>query len=411
MDIRDKLKLYESVREVESDFSPKSAPADIGQWVDGKEVKNEFGSFFLSENDFCENYLHGNISLLHGDSIPPTVFAWVGKDEGLENLTLKHALFLDTETTGLAGGTGTVPFLVGIGYFKNQEFIIEQYFIRDYHEEKAMLEALKKRLSLFDALVTFNGKSYDINLLTSRFIIHKLSNQLVRMPHLDLLHAVRRLYKRRLTDCSLVNIEDKILGLQRVDDVPGFAIPGFYFDYLRTGQGHRLGSVFKHNRLDILSLAALAAHIGNVYKEPDNHLIHELDWYSLGRSFEAIDLLEQAIDCYETALRRAHANHLETEIRRSLSLAYKRSNQWTKAIEQWTILIQNGPYQSYPYEELAKYYEHHQQDNKTAMLWVNRALEQIDLMLQLKYSGHLQDEKKELQYRKQRIMRKIENHK
>lgn len=409
MDLREKLKVYESLRRIEQKVSPQSLKEDFGQWVSGKEVKNEFGSFFLSETRIDENYLHGNVSLFHGDKIHSLVYAWAGKDEGLGNLTLKNAVFLDTETTGLAGGTGIVPFLVGIGYFGGHEFIIEQYFIRDYHEEKAMLAALSNRLSQFNAMVTFNGKSYDINLLTSRFIIHKLITHINQIPHFDLLFAVRRLYKRRLTDCSLNNIEDKIFGLHRIDDVPGYAIPGMYFEYLQTGQGNRLISVFMHNRLDVISLAALAAHIGNVYQQPDNHLIHELDWYSLGRSFEAIELLEQAIDCYETALQRANTTHFEMEIRRSLSMAYKRSNQWTKAIEHWKILVQNGPYQSYPYEELAKFYEHHQQDYRIAIAWVDRALEQVDLILQLKHCDHLLDEKKELQYRKQRLMRKIGN--
>lgn len=148
---------------------------------------------------------------------------------------LSQIAFLDTETTGLSGGTGTYAFLVGIGTWNSSGFLVEQFFMRDFDEEAAMICSLEERFSRLEVIVTFNGKCFDLPLLESRFIMHRRHWGRAQAVHLDLLHPCRRLWKLRLKDCSLSNLEARVLGWERDEDVPGHLIPQVYFKYARSG--------------------------------------------------------------------------------------------------------------------------------------------------------------------------------
>src|SRR5262249_33194494 len=137
--------------------------------------------------------------------------------------------FLDTETTGLSGGTGTYAFLVGIGTWRSSGFLVEQFFMRNFDEEAAVICPLEERLSQVKVVVTFNGKCFDLPLLESRFVMHRRDWPLADGIHLDLLHPSRRLWKLRLKDCSLANLEREVLGFEREEDIPGYLIPQVYF--------------------------------------------------------------------------------------------------------------------------------------------------------------------------------------
>ena len=162
-----------------------------------------------------------------------TAVAFLAGADALKGLSMEDGLFLDTETTGLAGGTGTFPFLIGLGWFEEGSFITHQLFARDFSEEPAMLACLGELASRRKFLVTFNGKAYDLNLLATRFILNRSRDQLYGMPQIDLLHPSRRIYSHRLENVRLVTLEESVLGVRRGNDVPGYEIPQRYFDWLK----------------------------------------------------------------------------------------------------------------------------------------------------------------------------------
>jgi uncharacterized protein YprB with RNaseH-like and TPR domain len=404
MDLRDKLRFYETSLKSHAE-STVSQRYELEQWVSGSQIENEEGSFFMACRSVSAGHRHGISILAHEHEVRRSVYALASKDQRLETFDPRKALYIDTETTGLAGGTGTVPFLIGAGFYTDSGFTVEQYFIRDYHEEKAMLLAFMERLSCFESLVTYNGKCFDIPLIASRLILHRLTDQISAYPHFDLLFTIRRLYKRRLSDCSLGNIENQILTFRRVNDIPSFMIPGIYFRYLHTGDGERLPCIFEHNFLDILSLSALTLHTAEVYQNPESMLSQEQDWYSLGIAFEKINLPNQATECFKKVLESERSSPIHNDTRLRLGIIHKRNRQWDLAINQWQRMIQTGMFSVQPYEELAKYYEHHARDYVTAIMWVTRAIDHLQIQMDLRSekNGHVLDR---LKGRLERLQRK-----
>jgi len=200
---------------------------------------------------------YGTVSLAavqqpHGEQI-----ARLLRDPAWCTFDFRRALFLDTETNGLSGGTGTFAFLVGVGFIEDDTFVVQQFFLRHPGEEPAMLTALVPLLERFDTFVTFNGKSFDIPLLETRFVLARRPLDLRRRPHFDLLHPARRIWRWRLTQCDLGTLERQVLGVRRAaEDVPGWLVPRYYNEYLRTGNAAPLRGVFYHNRQDIVALAS-----------------------------------------------------------------------------------------------------------------------------------------------------------
>ena len=165
------------------------------------------------------------------------------------------------------GGTGTFPFLIGLGWFEAGSFVTCQLFARDFSEEGAMLRYLSELASGKQFLVTFNGRAYDLNLLATRFILNRCRDTLSAMPHIDLLHPSRRILAHRLENARLSTIETHVLGVERDGDVPGFEIPQRYFDWLRQRDGRLLEDVFTHNRLDVVSMASLLKYLTDLVED------------------------------------------------------------------------------------------------------------------------------------------------
>ena len=406
MDLRDKLKQFE--RDFQPDRQPisRSRQPDIETVVAGEEVSNEYGSYFRSITVYPEDHRHGRIPLDYFQEIDPEVFELVGKDEALRGIDLRKAVFIDTETTGLAGGTGTLPFLIGLGYFYDDGFRVDQLFMRDYREEPAVLKTVAERLEACDAIVSYNGKAYDLNLLTSRFILARMKNPAVDRPHLDLLFTVRRLWRRRIVECTLSNVEQHVLDFHRHDDVPGFMIPGLYFDYLRSRNGQVLEPVFRHNQWDVIALVALAGVAGRIYQSPTAFLDHPLDFLSLGRAFQNVLRLQDAVTCFQEALNHPMEPGNKEEVLRNLGFSLKRLGQWEQAVKVWERMAETLSHRIMPYEELAKYYEHRVGEFDKAADIVHRALERIDLLNELRPNLNLREDRKDLEYRLARLSRK-----
>lgn len=262
--------------------------------------------------------------------------------------------FLDTETTGLSGGAGTMAFLVGVGRVDGERFRISQYFLEDYPGEPSLIEALKGELA--GVVVSYNGKSFDMPLLRSRFVLAGV--ELAPAGQIDLLHTARRLWRGSIGSCSLHAIEAEVLGVERDEDVPGYLVPELYFDYLRSGDPAPLRPVFSHHRYDILSLASLLSHIESMVPHPapsDRSDAVELARLMLDRGMPAgLELLR---DCAQEGSLSAA---------RMLSLRLKRAGRWGEAVEVWDDWWERS--RSYfAGVELAKYYEHRLRNYRKAL--------------------------------------------
>jgi uncharacterized protein YprB with RNaseH-like and TPR domain len=407
MDLRDKLKVFESDFQKRERRQVRSTAMDIDQFVSGEEMCNDYGRLFRSVTDYPQNQQHGRIPLELLWEADPNVFRLVGKDEALADVDLNRAVFLDTETTGLAGGAGTVPFLVGLGYFTNTGFQVEQFFMRDFDEEQALLHAVRDRLQDCTMLVSYNGKCYDLNVLLSRFTLSRMDHPLLELPHLDLLFTARRLWRRRIGDCSLTNVEQCVLGFHRVGDVPGFLIPGLYFDYLRSRNGQAIEPVFRHNRWDIVALVALTALTGQIYQSPKTHLDHPLDLLSLGKALENVFCFEQASACFQEALNYPMMSEEREDVLRMLGFCLKRMGHWDRAVKVWEHMVDAFPHRIFAYEELAKYHEHRSKNIDQAVGIVERALERIRIIEELRSGLYTQVDRKDLEYRLRRLNRKL----
>lgn len=354
------------------------APALAGGAIDGYTVMTEAGEAFYVETRYPLEYCRGPLPLEYCFDIPGEAWQTLGRVPA--GLNLRRAAFFDTETTGLAGGTGTYAFLAGLGYFEGYDFVVKQYFLRDYPEEDAMLAALASDFARFDLLVTFNGKSFDWPLMETRYRLARRRVPMAGAPHLDLLHPARRIWRDRLVQCNLQHLEDKILGVQRVGDVPGELIPPLYFDYLRSGDAAPLIDVILHNRLDIVSLVSLAGWMGQIVSwpldaTPDGELVCGDDLYALGRIFAHRGDPGQAIACFETALERGVEAVSEALVQRALSTIYKRIKEHDRAVSIWAQMIEGpGGMSLFPYVEMAKYYEHVARDYGLARQMAEHAL-------------------------------------
>lgn len=346
-----------------------------------REQETPYGRCLIRESEFPRSYAHGNTPLEWLLSAGEEGRALLGKDPRLKEVSLPSLLFLDLETTGL-GGAGAYAFLVGLGFFRAEHFTIRQYFMRDFSEERALLFALRDFLSESQGVVSYNGKMFDLPFLSDRFIMNRMRSPLEGLPHLDLLFPARRLWRERMGSCSLVHLEEGLLGMRRVGDVPSELIPSLYFRYLQHKNPAIIEPVFSHNVRDLLSLMALKARACLMVEDPQGFDVeHGLDYYCLGKLFEDLGHWERGIACYECALRQELPIHVREEARHRLSLIWKRAGDRPRAVQIWqgSISRDGAEFDFFSCEELAKHKEHQEKDYKGAILIVQQALERLAL--------------------------------
>lgn len=382
-------------------------PMGIETVVAGDLVETPLGPIFVAEETRPIHAAHGNTTLAAIHVYGRRMAAALAQDDQLWEIDFERAAFIDTETSGLAGGTGTFAFLVGVGFFDGPAFRVRQFFMRDPGEEPALVHVLDDLLQDFDAVVSFNGKAFDLPLLDTRFTLCRRQFPLKNAPHLDLLAPARRLWKARLPSCSLTSLEEHILGLFRDGDVPGWMIPALYFEYEKTGNAEPLKPVFTHNAIDILSMVSLTAHMAQQFAEPETAgVVHGADWYSLGRCFENLGWADQAERAYRQALTAPCAPSIRRCALENLSFLYKRRAMWDRAIGIWQDLVDAGMVnQLYPYEELAKYYEHQQREYEPAIRLVREAIRRVEAR-DVQPHGSRERSLAELRHRLARLERK-----
>lgn len=263
----------------------------------------------------------------------------------------RRHVYLDTETTGLSGGCGTLAFLIGMAVVEDGAIELRQFLMTRFAAEADLLAAFASSLAPGDCLVSYNGKSYDLPLLISRFRMQGLTHPFDDLPHLDLLYPVRRLFGRRWTDCRLTSLEANLLGFTRTDDLPGSEAPAAWFDFIRNGRGAALARVVEHNRQDILTLALVHRVLSRVIAAPRSF---DVDLHALAR------WLAETSETDARSLLETHADVLCPDGQRLLARLFRRAGHWPQAVTIWETLAANGCPDSL--ECLAKYHEHVSQD-------------------------------------------------
>jgi len=386
-------------RKAEAPPSGRGRGVPLEELIPGGETANEAGAFFCAHHVAAGSARHGDRCIRDLAPFDMGRLAVLANDPTLRGLEYRRALFLDTETTGLAGGTGTVAFLIGLGWFDGGGFVTRQLFARDYAEERATLFGLREFLRGREFLVSFNGKAFDAGLLATRFIMNRLPNPLAGLPHLDLLHPARRLLSHRLADRRLGALEASILGFEREGDIPGSEIPQRYFDWLRRRDGRLMADVFMHNRLDILSLAALAACLAELIDpegEPSRR--HPGDLLAAARLFLARDCPGEAVRLL-VPLSGGACPETAREAGRELSILYKRSDRWPAAVAIWEEMVRRDGGNLFALVELAKWCEHRRRDFRQALALTMRACS---------CAGRLSpDDRADLDRRRERLVRKL----
>jgi uncharacterized protein YprB with RNaseH-like and TPR domain len=322
------------------------------------------------ENHFNLRSRYGKIPIARGLDISGEVLALLSRDRSFAGLDLSTALFLDLETTGLSGGVGVVPFLVGLGYFRDDRFQVSQFFLGDLAEERNLVLELGRFLNEigFRSLVTFNGKAFDLPLLETRFLLQREALSLSGLPHLDFLFSARSLWSHKHESCRLYYLAQQILEADREEDIPSAEIPARYFEFLRSGDMSLIEPVLYHNQEDLLSLLGVVIS-GAALFSPDDPEKSEVEADAMDL-FGAARLLERTGQSERSALfmRRALEGRLSGEIavlaKMKLASHFKRNRDWIKAVSLWQEIAPLSPLTCC--RELAIYYEHRERDYEKA---------------------------------------------
>lgn len=302
--------------------------------------------FLLVDRSYEAGYCHGRVAV--ADMLPGSGGVWPGFKllPGAQAAGDPGALlFLDLETTGLAGGAGTYAFLVGCGWFEGEAFRVRQFFMSAFTAEAAMLAAVEALAARFASLVTYNGRSFDVPLLENRFALHRMPGAVTALPHVDLLHPARRVWADLSGageggGCRLMTLEREHCGYVREGDVPGFEIPARYFDFVRSGDAGPLEPVLEHNRLDLLALAAMTGRVSRMLADGLRGARSPREALGVGRLLEAAGRPAEALACFGRAADDPAADRFtRVEALRRLAMACRRRRRHDDAAAAWQQLV------------------------------------------------------------------------
>ncbi len=400
MDLKEKLQYYKrsgqgSRGQAKPDETPQ-IPASVKALIEHFNAELLIGSHapvIKMQNTFACEYYENPLSLKR-----------LSKRQITEPIDLNDCLFFDLETTGLSGGTGTYPFLLGFGVYEGEQFRIVQYFLPDFGRDYFVFKDLQPLLESKHILISYNGKSYDLPLLKSRAIMNRLNIDFDRMRHLDLLHVARRVWKDSQERCDLNSVEALQLGLNRPSDIPGWQIPQAYLNFLNTGVIHEMIAAIEHNVQDIYSLAKLLRRLAEVERQPQTlndsaallrlaYLAYELDDYDYFRQIE--QALSQTKEQSSGSFKFLKSKFL------------KKRNDWPNAVTLWQELAEERAYRFFALQELAKYFEHRAKNYRQALHYCQKALALFAVIEELNpYSPEL-EMKKDFVKRMDRLRRKL----
>lgn len=324
-------------------------------------------------------------------------------------LNLRKTVFIDTETTGLAGGSGTYAFLVGMGVIELDHVVVRQYLLPDFAHEWLMLEHLDATFREHAWTASFNGKTFDLPLLRTRYVLNRMDATLDDLVHVDLLHAARRLWRDRLPACDLQTLEREILGLDRGEDLPGHLIPQVYFDFIRRRDAMPMRDVLEHNFHDIVNMVLLSLRLAAIAAEPLTHLTHVADRFSFARYLVQSGHVDAGAHMLETMLADPALEHdpLYAKLCFLASLAQKKRGDGAAARRWMETLWERRHVHPRVVEELAKYYEHGDGDFGAALAVVRQGLAYLDTIRQLDPRSPALKFLPALRHREKRLIRRL----
>ncbi len=320
------------------------------------------------ENAYVLGASYGQIPIAMGLQIPADILGFLSREAAFEGLDLSSAIFLDLETTGLAGGTGTVPFLVGLAYYRDERFKVTQFFLNEMAEEGRLIDELGRfiREMGFKSLVTYNGKAFDLPLIETRFALHRAPCPLRGLPHLDFLFSARSLWQHKYESCRLFSLAQEIVQAPRSEDIPGAEIPLRYFQYIRSGDFSLIEPILYHNQEDLLSLLGVVV-AGAVLVERNREAAARgeadaMDLFGVARLFERAGDTGRSAALLEQALSggRGLTAEVTHAARKKLSRHFKKNKEWDKALLVWQEMAAGEEVDCF--RELAIYFEHTAKD-------------------------------------------------
>jgi uncharacterized protein YprB with RNaseH-like and TPR domain len=352
---------------------PTRSTQSIEALTQGEWITSEGGKVYSIPTLYDMDYQHGSVPLTDWLDSSLSGASSYTQDHRFNDISPAECLFLDTETTGL--GSGACAFLVGIGYFTADQFVVRQYFLTNPDEEPVMLHDLNERVGGYKALVTFNGRSFDVPLLNSRYTLNRQRSGLTQLAHFDLLTPARRLWKRRLESCRLANLETEVLGIDRTeDDIPGMLIPMLYQEYLLTGDARHMPRILYHNLIDVLSMVSLGAKLCQTYSAPTHQRLPGKDWLSLAKWYATERRFAEADQAFHKAFQAARLDSETLIVLQFFTEYLKKQGRLTEAVVHWETWAALQPLALDPRLALAKYHEWTSKQYDQAMAWTESAL-------------------------------------
>ena len=365
--------------------------------------------FHCTENPYSLDARYGRITIKDGLKINSDTLICLSGDPDFAGLDLSSALIIDLETTGLSGGTGTIPFNIGLGYYSGDKFWVRQYFLGEPAAEGEMIQEMAgffKEMD-FQSIITYNGKVFDLPLLETRFILHREPFRLNSLPHLDFLFPARRLWKHKYESCRLYHLAQEVVGTGRTEDIPSAEIPWRYFQYLQTGNYDLIEPILYHNAEDILSLLGVVVVGGSIFaEEGEECLADAMDYFGAGKILEITGDKERSIAFYQRALNGSLTDQVTIQAKKRLADFYKREQDWEKAIFLWreiTSLENLSVEHLFSFRELAMYFEHVEANYEEAHKFAEEGY-----VLSMSISSYFE---KDFSHRLNRLKTKIKNKK
>jgi hypothetical protein len=306
----------------------------------GRRVATKFGECLVIDRRYESDRWHGDIQV--GDCELTDCASLAVLDPqcrpALSGPASPRTIFIDLETTGLSGGAGTVAFLVGCGYFDLGAFQVRQFLLTSHSGERALLAAVADFFDGADLIVTYNGKTFDVPVMETRWMFHRMEMPLGEVPHFDMLHPARRLWRQDEQGCRLSTLERTLFDVRRVGDVPGMDIPSRFFGFVRSGDPRPLEPVLEHNRYDLISLAAVTARALRLAREGHDACRNCGEALALGRVLERAGQYERAEACYRRAGESTDAATRAEALYR-LAVRLRRERRFADAASLWRELI------------------------------------------------------------------------
>jgi hypothetical protein len=348
-------------------------------------IQTPFGPVAVIDRQFDAGWHLGAVRVEECDVVSPEALsALTGRPVSPRVTPRAGPVFLDLETTGLSGGAGTVAFLVGCGYFEHGAFRTRQFFLDGYAAERALLHAVAEFLGDAPFIVTYNGRTFDVPVMEMRWQFHRIEAPIGELPHVDMLPPARRLWREAddggERSCRLVALEEALLGYVRTGDVPGWEIPQRYFHFVRHGDASPLEPVLLHNRLDLVSLAAITARAQRLFELGPEIARDAAECVALGRLYRRCRRGAQARDCFRQAAARWDAVHsVREDALYELATLLRRERRFNEAAAVWRELLALGHGRSRAGRDaihaLAVHHEHREKDLRTARVLAMRALQ------------------------------------